>query len=185
MFRAAAFWFLFTGLVAAAEPQWLKIEGCTLVESGYRDGDSFLVRVAPRTFRVFRLYFVDACEDTADQRYPERIAEQGRYFGLPPARILELGDAASEVVSRALSKPFTVFTCWQRAPGASSRQRYYAMVVASGGQDLGELLVSSGLVRIYGKRITLPDGTNSRDYLAKLSELELQAKATRIGAWAR
>ena len=39
------------------------------------------------------------------------------------------------------------------------------------------------LARIYGTRTPLPDGRDSRTYLAHLRELEKQAKAARHGAW--
>ena len=46
-----------------------------------------------------------------------------------------------------------------------------------------ELLVSAGLARIYRTRTPLPDGRDSRAYLAHLAELEAQAKAAKRGAW--
>lgn len=49
----------------------------------------------------------------------------------------------------------------------------------------GELLVKNGLARIYGVRTPLPDGRTSRQYLARLAELEEQAKAERLGGWRR
>jgi hypothetical protein len=45
--------------------------------------------------------------------------------------------------------------------------------------------VSEGLARIYGTRTPLPDGRDSREYLAHLRELELEAKAVKRGAWGR
>jgi hypothetical protein len=47
---------------------------------------------------------------------------------------------------------------------------------------LVRLLVSAGLARIYGTRTPLPDSRDSRIYLARLYELEMQAKAARRGA---
>ena len=65
-----------------------------------------------------------------------------------------------------------------------SRSRgYYAMVVTRSGRDLNELLVSNGLARIYGTRTPLPDGRDSRTYLAHLPELENEARAAKRGAW--
>jgi len=61
--------------------------------------------------------------------------------------------------------------------------RYYAIVITSGGRDLNELLVSSGLARIYGTRTPLPDGRDSREYLAHLHALENEAKAAKRGGW--
>jgi hypothetical protein len=173
-------WLLWIAAGLSAEPKWTKIESCTLVQDGYRDGDSFLVR--PKTFRVFRLYFVDTCEDSADQRYPERVNEQAKYFGVSQTRAFELGDLAAAFAEKTLSKPFTVLTCWQKAPGASSRQRFYAMIDV---QDrwLSSILVEQGLARIYGKRITLPSGATSREYLALLDAMEAKAKRDEVGGW--
>jgi endonuclease YncB( thermonuclease family) len=61
--------------------------------------------------------------------------------------------------------------------------RYYAIVVTPGGRDLNELLVSSGLARIYGTRTLLPDGRDSREYLAHLHALENEANAAKRGGW--
>jgi endonuclease YncB( thermonuclease family) len=47
------------------------------------------------------------------------------------------------------------------------------------------MLVSAGLARIYGTRTPLPDGRNSRTYLAHLAELEAQAKTARRGGWGK
>jgi hypothetical protein len=45
-------------------------------------------------------------------------------------------------------------------------------VITAEGKDRNELLVSAGLARIYGTRTPLPDGRDSREYLAHLRELE-------------
>lgn len=183
-----AFLLSLSAATLVAGPQWSKLENCTLVEDGYHDGDSFLVRIAPDELRVFRLYFVDTPEDSNDRRYPERIADQARYFRVTTEQALALGDEASSFTSKVLSKPFVVWTCWQKAPGASSRQRYYAMIEVSDGSDgrwLISMLVESGLARIYGKRITLPCGTSSRDYLALLEALEDSARRRGVGGWER
>jgi endonuclease YncB( thermonuclease family) len=74
---------------------------------------------------------------------------------------------------------------WRRALGRSAIWRYYAIVVTADGRDLNELLVSAGLAGIYGTRTPLPDGRDSRTYLAHLRELETQAKAARRGAWGK
>jgi endonuclease YncB( thermonuclease family) len=47
------------------------------------------------------------------------------------------------------------------------------------------VLVSAGLTRIYGTRTPLPDGRNSREYLAHLCELESEAKSAKRGAWGK
>jgi hypothetical protein len=85
----------------------------------------------------------------------------------------------------ALTKRFTIYTRWRRALGRSAIWRYYAIVLTADRRDLNELLVSAGLARIYGTRTPLPDGRDSRTYLAHLRELETQAKAARRGAWSK
>jgi len=45
--------------------------------------------------------------------------------------------------------------------------------------------VSAGLARVYGTRRPLPDGRDSREYLAHLRELESEAKAAKRGAWGK
>jgi endonuclease YncB( thermonuclease family) len=79
-----------------------------------------------------------------------------------------------------LAQPFTIYTRWRSVFGPT---RYYAMVVTPGGRDLNELLVSNGLARIYGTRTPLPDGQDSREYLAHLHALENEAKAAKRGGW--
>jgi endonuclease YncB( thermonuclease family) len=92
---------------------------------------------------------------------------------------------ASEFTKQALTKPFTIYTRWRRALGRSAIWRYYAIVVTADGRDLNELLVSAGLARIYGTRTPLPDGRDSRTYLAHLHELENKARAAKRGAWGK
>lgn len=169
---------------AAKEPAWEKLEACTLGDTKWADGDSFHIR-HDGTDLIIRLYFVDTPEDTADQRFPARITEQAAYFGISYEAVLQIGDAAQTFTRETLSAaPFTVWTCGQDAMGASKQPRVYGIVETPKG-NLAELLVSNGLARIYGKRITLPDGTDSRTYLAKLSALEAQAKSAGRGGWAR
>lgn len=144
------------------------------------------MRIAPRTFRIFRLYFVDTPESSADQRFPERLAEQAAYFGITPEQAGKLGDEAAAYATKALSKPFVVWTCWQDALGSSKRQRFYALIEIGQGDDarwLSSLLVREGLARIYGKRITLPCGTTSKEYRTLLEALEASAKREKKGGW--
>jgi endonuclease YncB( thermonuclease family) len=132
---------------------------------------------------IFRLYFVDTPEE--ERVYTDRIAEQAAYFRISPHAALEIGHEASEFTKQALAKPFTIQTRWRLALGRSMLPRYYAIVLTADGHDLNELLVSAGLERIYGTRTPLPDGRDSRTYLAHLGELETQAKAARRGAWGK
>jgi hypothetical protein len=61
--------------------------------------------------------------------------------------------------------------------------RYYAIVITSGGRDLNELLVSSGLARIFGTRTPLPDGRDSRDIsrICTLWKTRQGREARRVG----
>jgi len=56
------------------------------------------------------------------------------------------------------------------------------MIVTADGKDLNELLVNNGLVRIYGTRTPLPDGRDSREYLARLAEFEMKASKQSLAA---
>jgi endonuclease YncB( thermonuclease family) len=103
--------------------------------------------------------------------------------GLTRAQAIELGRQAKIFTASALAKPFTTYTRWRRALGRSANWRYYAIIVTADGRDLNELLVSAGLARIYGTRTPLPDGRDSRTYLAHLHELENEARAAKRGAW--
>jgi endonuclease YncB( thermonuclease family) len=58
-----------------------------------------------------------------------------------------------------------------------------AFVFTADGNDLAELLVRNGLARIYGTGTPLPDGRDSRTYLATLRGLEQQAKSAGVGGW--
>jgi len=167
-------------LLHAQEYNWERPEGCTLVAGAVKDGDSFHVKHDGKD-SIFRLYFVDTPED--DDGFPDRVADQAAYFGISSEKSLKLGHTAADFSTKILSeKPFTVYTLWQDALGAGSQQRFYAYVVTDKG-PLCELLVSNGLARIYGKRITLPDGTDSRTYLAKLEALKEKATALKVGGW--
>jgi endonuclease YncB( thermonuclease family) len=159
-----------------------RLDRCVYKPQRWNDGDSFHVILPDRKEVIFRLYFVDTPEE--ESVYADRIAEQAAYFGISPSAAVEVGHEASEFTKQALAKPFTIYTRWRRALGRSAIWRYYAIVVTADGRDLNELLVSAGLARIYGTRTPLPDGRDSRTYLAHLRELETQAKAARRGAWA-
>ena len=164
-------------ILLAAE--WSKLEGCTLVPDEYRDGDSFHVRQVDKDF-IFRLYFVDAPE--TDSRFPDRDAQQAKYFGISAPVALSLGKAAEDFTANALSKPFTVWTKFQDARGSSRQHRFYAIVKTTRG-SLAELLIANGLARVFGMPTALPDGGSAADYIAKLKTIEAKAKATKRGGW--
>jgi endonuclease YncB( thermonuclease family) len=158
-----------------------RFDGCVYKSQRWNDGDSFHVLLRDQKEVVFRLYFVDTPEE--ERVYADRIAEQAAYFRISADAALEVGKEASEFTKRTLAKPFTTYTRWRRALGRSANWRYYAIVVTADGHDLNELLVSNGLARIYGTRTPLPDGRDSRTYLAHLNELENEARAAKRGAW--
>ena len=158
-----------------------RLDGCVYKSQRWNDGDSFHVLLRDQKEVIYRLYFVDTPEE--ERVYADRIAEQAAYFGISADAALEVGKEASEFTKQALAKPFTTYTRWRRALGRSAIWRYYAIVVTADGHDLNELLVSNGLARIYGTRTPLPDGRDSRTYLAHLHELENEARAAKRGAW--
>jgi endonuclease YncB( thermonuclease family) len=157
-----------------------RLDGCPYKPQRWDDGDSFHIILPEQKELIFRLYFVDTPEE--ERVYADRIAEQAAYFGIIPDAAIQIGREASDFTKQALTKPFTIYTRWRRALGRSAIWRYYAIVLTADGRDLNELLVSAGLARIYGTRTPLPDGRDSRTYLAHLRALETQAKAARRGA---
>ena len=175
---------LSASLYAATEPNWEQLEGCTLGDTKYADGDSFHVKCKDREL-IIRLYFVDTPEHSGDQRFPDRIAEQAKYFGISSPEVLKVGDAADSFTMKTLgAEPFTVFTCGQDAMGASKQQRLYGIVETKQG-NLAELLVKNGLARIYGNHVTMPDGMDGQQYEEKLGKLEQEAKQKKVGGWAK
>lgn len=144
----------------------------------WTDGDSFRTRLPNGRLETFRLYFVDTTESRSRGR---RSDEQAAYFGLTREQAIDLGQEA-KALQRRRAEPFTIDTRWRGVFGDS---RYYAVVFTSKGNDLAELLVSAGLARIYGTRTPLPDGRDSLEYLARLRELENEAKAAHRGVWNR
>jgi endonuclease YncB( thermonuclease family) len=170
---------------AAASPRashrWVKLDGCELIASKWNDGDSFHVRHSGQE-HVFRLYFVDAPE--AEASFPKRLAQQAAYFGITSKAAQELGSEAAEFSRRRLQqRRFIVWTRWRDALGRGRSPRYYGLVEVAG-EDLGEQLVANGLGRIYGTRVPLPDGRDSRSYRAALKRLESEARRRRLGGWA-
>lgn len=174
---------LLVWLPLQAAPVWQKLEGCQLIANPANDGDPFHVGHNCKEY-IFRLYFVDACE--VSTRFPDRLKDQAGYFGITPEQAVELGKQAKEFSLVQLSRgPFTVWTCWQTAPGASKLPRTYGIVILSNGRWLDRELVRRGLARIYGKRVQLPGGESSRWYLDFLQGLEGSAKAGGIGGWSQ
>lgn len=168
----------------ARAAEFEKLERCTFVPDMADDGDSFHVKWKNKEF-IFRLYFVDTPETEA--RYPERVEEQAKYFGITTDEALRIGKTAADFTRRTLgSKGFTVYTRWQDARGESRLPRYYAFVLVEdkqAKQQLAELLVANGLARVFGAPAKLPTGMNANTFEAHLRSIESKAKAQRLGAW--
>ena len=154
-----------------------RFDGCVLEPDEWTDGDSFRVRLPDSRLETFRLYFVDTTESRSRGK---RSDEQAAYFGLTRGQAIDLGREAKIFTANALAQPFTIYTRWRSVFGPT---RYHAIVITPDGRDLNELLVSCGLARIYGTRTPLPDGRDSREYLAHLHVLENEAKAAKRGGW--
>lgn len=153
---------------------------CYWIADDGNDGDSFLV-ATPVGERVFRLYFVDACETNA--RFPSRVAEQAAYFQIPPANVPTLGQAAARFVEAQLSEPFAVWTRWQDALGSGQRPRFFAFIETRDGRDLITELVRHGYARIYGVGAPHPNGVPARNRQRQLRRLEKKARAAQRGGW--
>jgi competence ComEA-like helix-hairpin-helix protein len=177
---------------SAAEPLQ-KLEGCTLVEADWADGDSFRIRTAAGKEHTVRLYGADCIEatinDTTDAR---RLRAQRRYFGLSgyggsaQASIQyakQLGMQATDRREELLEKPFTVHTTFADARGDGKFKRIYGFVTTADGKDLAAVLVREGLARAYGVYRETPTGKHADDYRAQLADLELLAARKGRGAW--
>jgi endonuclease YncB( thermonuclease family) len=161
---------------------WQKIDGCIWKADRWNDGDSFHVITGDEGREIVaRLYFVDTPE--AETAYRDRIAEQATYFGITKEQAVEIAHEAAAFTEKQLAAPFTVWTRWRSALGRSKLGRNYCIIITSDGRDLNELLVENGLARIYGTRTVVFDGRDSRQYLARLGELEVEAKKARRGGW--
>lgn len=166
---------------ALAAKKWRTKEGCTLIENEANDGDSFHVRVNKRHY-IFRLLWVDTPE--SDNRFPDRVAEQAAYFGISSEDAIQVGKEAVKFSSAFLAKqPFTVYTQFDDAMGASDKDRDYG-VIKSGDTYLMEALVENGLARIFGHQELPDDGPSVNTMRMRLKGLEAEARKNKRGAWA-
>lgn len=162
-------------------PGWTRLDDCWLATSDYADGDSFHVTQTGGSFH-FRLYFVD-CPET-DSRFPDRVYEQMRAFGLVNVEsVMSAGRQAHEFTVRALSSPFTVLTKWEDARGDSHQERFYAIVIYQK-KNLAEELVRAGLARAFGMFANYPSEQGGHRFFAKLKNLQNQAAREHLGAFA-
>lgn len=157
-----------------------KLERVRLLPNKANDGDSFHASADGKEF-IFRLYQVDTPE--TEKEFPERVKDQATYFGITPDEAVRIGKVAEAFTHEKLAaKPFTVYTRWEDARGASRLPRYYAWIVVED-KTLEELLVANGLARIFGMPGNSPAGMNSSAFKAHLKTLEEKAKHDHLGAW--
>src|SRR6478672_2107376 len=173
--------FLFAASItnSFAHSPWITLQGGHYLTKRPNDGDSFHVSVEGHEY-IFRLYFVDAPEISAEFR--DRVDEQAKYFGVTVDQVLEVGDLAKQFTREKLTEPFLVRTCWEDAGGRSRMQRFYAFVQTRTG-DLGEQLVENGLARAH-PATARPEGlTSAAAEWKNLIKLEHKAKRERVGGW--
>ena len=173
--------FLFGGSItnSFAHAPWVTLQGGHYLIKRPNDGDSFHVSVEGHEY-IFRLYFVDAPETSAEFR--DRVEEQAKYFGVTVDQVLEVGDLAKQFTRERLTEPFLVRTCWEDAGGRTRMQRFYAFVQTRTG-DLGEQLVENGLARSH-PATAKPEGlTSAAAEWQKLIALERKAKREKVGGW--
>ena len=157
----------------------MVLEKCRYVSNNSNDGDSFHVKAGGKEY-LFRLYFVDAPE--TDTAFPDRIAEQAKYFEVTPEQVVKIGETAKRFTKEKLGAEFTVRTSMHGARGQSQMERYYAFVETSSG-NLAELLVENGLARVYGAEAKPVGLSHVNRQWARLERLEREAKNDKRGAW--
>ena len=160
-------------------------KNCTLIESKYNDGDSFLVSHEGKT-QEYRLYYVDTPE-SRDKPYDDhrrRVTKQGEVLGgLSYEQTIKVGKKAKTFTKTLLKKPFKVYT---KGELVYQGPRLYAFVkVQYKGAErwLHELLVENGLARIHTKGVTTPEGVDYYQHKKALQKVESQAKRSKEGAW--
>ena len=163
---------------SAFADEWVTLKNCRLLENASNDGDSFHVKADGEEY-LFRLYHVDTPESEIDSAVANRVAEQAEHFGLSQEESLRGGEKAKKFTEKVLSKPFSVVTRWQKAMGRSKLQRYYAVILVGGNDDLAEMLVKAGFARAHGQVVDAPKGKTMADY----ARMEKSAKAGRMGLY--
>lgn len=166
----------------AAATDWVMLSSCRLIEHPSNDGDSVHVKHGGMEY-IFRLLYVDTPERKA-LGLTERTTSQAKYFKVLKRDLYARAEEAAALTARALKQPFTVHTQWEDARGDSALPRHYAVVTTAPGRDLAELLVESGLARIYGRPVPHPDGRSGKETTTRLKSLEAEARKARRGLWA-
>ena len=171
--------FLFGAKMCFAHSPWVTLQGGHYLIKRPNDGDSFHISVEGHEY-IFRLYFVDAPETSAEFR--DRVEEQAKHFGVSVDQVVEVGELAKQFTREKLNEPFLVRTCWEDAGGRSRMQRFYAFVQTRTG-DLGEQLVENGLARAH-PGTARPEGlTSAATEWQKLLSLEQKARREKVGGW--
>ena len=175
---------MFRGIFQSYAADLQMFSNAKLINNPANDGDSFLVEVNGKSFRV-RLYFVDCPETSVNSKSDaQRVREQARYFGLTSAeRIIHFGNEAKTFVEHVLDKPFTVYTAFASALGRSAKGRVYAFITTADGDDLASLLVQNGLARTHGMGRKTPNGIPRNEMIERLRDLETSAMLKRVGIW--
>jgi endonuclease YncB( thermonuclease family) len=183
-----------TSVVAVRGDELTAIEGCTLVDAPWADGDSFPVRTPDGQMHTVRLYGADCLEKhVAGETDARRLRAQRRYFGITAARpdpaesialAKDIATQASAETRRFLRKPFSIHTSFADARGDGKHKRIYAFVFDAAGEDLAAHLVSAGLARAYGVSRSTRTGESADDYREFLADRELQAAKHGAGVWA-
>lgn len=175
---------MFGGIFQSYAADLQMFPNAKLINNPANDGDSFLVEVNGKSFRV-RLYFVDCPETSVSSKSDaQRVREQTRYFGLTSAeRIIHFGNEAKTFVDNILDKPFTVHTAFASALGRSAKGRVYGFITTADGDDLASLLVKNGFARTHGIGRKTPDGISRDEMIERLRDLETSAMLKRVGIW--
>jgi|GEM_PF-5789146 len=139
----------------------LALDGVLIMDNEYNDADSFFA-LHDSTRYHFRLTGADAPE--TNQRYPDRVADQARDFGLADkAATVELGKEATRWFNaNVVGKEVTVWTRWRQTGGGREIPRYYSFIKV-GDRWLSELLAGKGFVRCHGIEEDRPDGSSPED----------------------
>ena len=164
---------------AAVVGGYERIDGCSWVDSGGNDGDSFKLRLPDGRVEEFRLYFAD-CPESKFRTYGggrnnhDRIHDQAVDFGVSDEEVVAIGrQAKQQVASMFEESEITLFTEWDEP---FNDRRYHAFLKAPDGVWLHEWLVREGLARVHTKGAMLPDGTPESKQKARLEELEREAR---------
>ena len=167
-------------------PEFKIFPKAKLIESRANEADTLRIKVSDtEDEHIFVLYFVAAPDISLT--HPQRVQEQGRYFGVSSQRVIEEGQRAANYVTQLLKQqPFTVMTRWEEVPGLS---RYYALILVeiSPGKQvyLADLLVQQGYARVAGVTSSLPaDSRSINDYALELQELRRRSQQSKAGIWA-